>query len=48
LDEIESGQPIAPEKRTQQLALVTQSATPHAQMLIAILPAIQHLVEAQP
>jgi hexosaminidase len=48
LDAIDSGQPITPDKRTQQLALVNQSSTHNAQMLIAIAPAIQHLVETQP
>jgi hexosaminidase len=48
LDAIDSGQPIAPDKRAQQLTLVNQSSTHNAQMQIAIAPAIRHLVEAQP
>ncbi|HEX4427407.1 MAG TPA: family 20 glycosylhydrolase [Terriglobales bacterium] len=48
LDTIESGQPMAQEKRSQQLAIVEASSAPHAEMMIVIVPAIRHLVEAQP
>lgn len=49
LDAIDSGQPVAPEKRTQQLALVNAAAAAaHAEMMIVIIPGIRHLVEAQP
>jgi hexosaminidase len=48
LDAIEAGQPVAPDKRAQQLAIVNEDSAPNAQMLIAIAPAIRHLVEAQP
>ena len=49
LDAIDSGQPVAPEKRTEQLALVNAAAAAaHAEMMIVIIPGIRHLVEAQP
>jgi hexosaminidase len=48
LDAIESGQPVAQEKRSQQLAVVNENTAPHAEMMIVIAPAIRHLVEAQP
>jgi hexosaminidase len=48
LDAIDSGQPVAPEKRNQQLAAVAESSAPHAEMMLVIAPAIRRLVEAQP
>lgn len=48
LDAIESGQPVSPDKRNHQLALVNDNAAPHAEMRIVIAPAIRQLVEAQP
>lgn len=48
LDAIESGQPVAADKRSQQLAVVNEMSAPSAQMMIVITPAIRHLVEAQP
>jgi hexosaminidase len=48
LDAIESGQAVAPEKRSQQLAIVQASSAPQAEMMIVITPAIRHLIEAQP
>lgn len=48
LDAIESGQPVAPDKRSQQLAIVDESSKPHAEMMIVIAPAIRLLVKTQP
>jgi hexosaminidase len=48
LDVIEAGQPVAADKRSQQLALVNENSAPHAEMLIVISPGIRHLVEVQP
>jgi hexosaminidase len=48
LDAIESSQPVAPDKRSQQLAIVDESSKPHAEMMIVIAPAIRLLVKTQP
>jgi hexosaminidase len=48
LDAIESRRSVAQEKRSQQLAIVEASSAPHAEMMIVIVPAIRHLIEAQP
>jgi hexosaminidase len=48
LDAIDAGQSLAPDQRTQQLAIVEQSSSQHAQMQIAIAPAIRQLVEFRP
>jgi len=48
LDAIDRGQAPAPEQRTRQLATVDESSGEHAQMQIAIAPAIRQLVESRP
>lgn len=48
LDTIESAQPVTMEKRKEQLAAVEANASYQAEMLIAIVPAVRALVEAEP
>jgi hexosaminidase len=48
LDAIDAGQAPAPDQRARQLAIVVASSAEHAQMQIAIVPAIRQLVESQP
>jgi len=48
LDAIESAQPVTIEKRKEQLAEVEANASYQAEMLIAIVPAVRALVEAEP
>ena len=48
VDAIESGTPVAPEVRSQQLAAVNDAALPQAELLIPVVPAVRQLVEAEP
>jgi len=48
LDSIGSGTPVTAKQRTQQLAELTTATKPHAEMLLAVAPAIRTLVEAEP
>jgi hexosaminidase len=48
LDSIESAQPVTIETRKEQLAEVEANASYQAEMLIAIVPAVRALVEAEP
>jgi len=48
LDAIDAGQSPEPDQRTRQLATVDESSGEHAQMQIAIAPAIRQLVEPRP
>lgn len=48
LDAIESGAPVTPEQRRQQLAKLEDSSAPHAEMLFVITPAVRALIDAEP
>jgi hexosaminidase len=48
LDAIDSARPVTTEKRKEQLAEVEANASYEAEMLIAIVPAVRTLVEAEP
>lgn len=48
LDAIESGAPVTPEQRRQQLAKLEDSSVPHAEMLFVITPAVRALIDAEP
>jgi hexosaminidase len=48
LDVIESGKPITPEMRQQQLGALEEDIKPHAELQFAIEPAVRLLIEAQP
>ena len=48
LDAIESARPITTEQRNKQLAELKAAAEPHAELLLAVTPAVRTLVEAEP
>jgi len=48
LDDIEAGKPISPDSRKEQLAQVLATAAHHAELFLAVTPAVRVLVEAEP
>jgi hexosaminidase len=48
LDFIEAARPVTPEQRNEQLAKVKESGAPHAELFLAVTPAVRVLIEAEP
>jgi hexosaminidase len=48
LDAIESGRPVTPEQRREQIAAVEESVAPHAEMFLVVAPAVRTLIEVEP
>jgi hexosaminidase len=48
LDAIEASHPVTTEERRGQLAKIEEGAAPHAELFLAIAPAIRALVQAEP
>lgn len=48
IDAIETTHPVTTEKRRRQLTKIEESAAPHAELFLAVAPAIRVLVQAEP
>jgi hexosaminidase len=48
LDDIQTGHPIAPEKKQKELDMLKSIAAPQAEMFIVVTPSVRCLIEAQP
>ena len=48
LDALDAGAPVTAESENQQLAVVNESAAPHAELMIVAAAAVRQLVESQP